>query len=150
VIERIFGVLKRRFRILLIGPEYHPRVQARIVASLCAIQNFIRIYDAQEGPLPDEHDPEHSNYTSHAGDTTVHQTEGAEHGVDQDVVRRRDAIAEAMWNAYQELLRKRGATTDGDNDDNDDNDIYGYIWDEEQIDGEEDGNNDEDYALSTN
>lgn len=109
VIEGIFGVLKRWFRILLIGPEYHPHIQARIVAALCAIHNFIRIYDAQEGPLPDEHDPEHLNYTSHAGDTTVDQMGGAEHGVELDVVQRRNSVAEAMWNAYQELLRKRGA-----------------------------------------
>ena len=151
MIERIFEVLKRRFRILLIGPEYHPLVQARIVAALCAIHNFIHIYDAREGPLPDEHDPEHSNYTSHAGDTIVHRTEGAEHGVDLDVVRRRDSIAEAMWNAYQELLRERGATDDND-DDNHESNIYDYIWDcsdGEQIDGE-DGSDDEDYALSTN
>ena len=96
MIERIFGVLKWWFRILLIGSEYHPLVQARIVAMLCAIYNFIHIYDAQEGPLPDEHGPKHSNYTSHAGDTTVHQTEGAEHGVDLDVVQHCDSIAKAM------------------------------------------------------
>ena len=34
VIERIFGVLKKRFRILLIGPEYDITIQAQIPAAL--------------------------------------------------------------------------------------------------------------------
>lgn len=42
VIERIFGVLKRQFRILQIPPEYDMHVQARLPVALCAIHNFIR------------------------------------------------------------------------------------------------------------
>ena len=55
-----------------------------------------------------------------------------------------------ICNTYQELLRERGATID-DDDDDDNSNIYDYIWnlDGEQIDGE-DGNNNKDYALSTN
>jgi len=41
VIERIFGVLKWRFRILLLAPEYGLDVQAQIPTALCAIHNFI-------------------------------------------------------------------------------------------------------------
>ena len=41
VIERIFGVLKRRFRILLLAPEYNIEIQNRIPAALAALHNFI-------------------------------------------------------------------------------------------------------------
>ena len=50
VIERIFGVLKHCFQILLLAPEYSIQIQARIPAALCAIHNFIRIHD----PAKDE------------------------------------------------------------------------------------------------
>jgi hypothetical protein len=41
VIERIFGVLKRRFRILIVPPELDMHWQARLPAALVAIYNFI-------------------------------------------------------------------------------------------------------------
>jgi len=50
VIERIFGIIKCRFHILLLPLEYSLEVQSRIPASLAAIYNFIRI---NEEPDPD-------------------------------------------------------------------------------------------------
>jgi hypothetical protein len=103
IIERIFGVLKRRFRILLIGPEYSVEVQAKIPAALCAIHNFIRLHDDQE--LDDIPGEEQVNQGAHAGDNIVAQT-----GIDEDgdaVVERRDLIAQAMWNDYQIILQER-------------------------------------------
>lgn len=44
VIERIFGVLKRRFHILLLPTEYSMDTQVKILAVLCAIHNFIRFH----------------------------------------------------------------------------------------------------------
>jgi hypothetical protein len=57
VIEHIFGVLKWRFQILLIAPEYNLEVQAQIPIALSAIHNFICIHDLLEGSLPND------NYT---------------------------------------------------------------------------------------
>ena len=48
IIEHIFGVLKHRFQILLIGPEYSYVVQAHIPAALCAVHDFICIHDPME------------------------------------------------------------------------------------------------------
>ena len=48
MIERFFGVLKRRFRILVCPPEYSVEIQARIPAALCALHNFIRHSDPTE------------------------------------------------------------------------------------------------------
>lgn len=52
IIERIFGVLKRQWRILQQPVEYSMDIQARIPAALCALHNFIRrcdpsIYDEE-------------------------------------------------------------------------------------------------------
>ena len=48
IIERIFGVLKRRFRILVYPAEINMDLQACIPAALAAIHNFIRIHDPNE------------------------------------------------------------------------------------------------------
>jgi hypothetical protein len=113
VIERIFGVLKRRFRILLIGPEYSVKFQAKIPSALCAIHNFIHRHDPKEGELPGG-DPEHSNVGSNAGDEGVQQMNYAEHGVPEEVTARRDRIAQAMWESYQRILEARRQENDED------------------------------------
>ena len=41
VIEHIFGMLKYRFQILHLAPEYSMDIQAHIPAALAAIHNFI-------------------------------------------------------------------------------------------------------------
>ena len=104
VIERIFGVLKRRFRILLLAPEYDLNTQAKIPAALCAIHNFIQINDADEGSLPKErnlHDQDHNISDG------VFVGENLE-GDDNEMARRRDQIAQAMWEDYQQILIERG------------------------------------------
>jgi hypothetical protein len=106
VIERIFGVLKRRFRILLIGPEYDVKVQAQIPAALCAIHNFIRIHNPQEEAILGEE--EQVNQHVDAGDDNVQQTGFVEaNDATNPVVKRRDTIAQEMWNDYQQILRER-------------------------------------------
>jgi len=104
IIERIFGVLKNRFRILLIGPGYSVEVQAKIPAALCAIHNFIRLHDFQEGELPEE--VEQFARGADAGDAFVHQLDFIA-ADDNRVAERRDFIAQAMWNDYQNILQER-------------------------------------------
>ena len=45
VIERIFGVLKKRWDILNRAPQYKMSVQAQIPAGLAAVHNFIMEHD---------------------------------------------------------------------------------------------------------
>lgn len=45
VIERVFGVVKRRFRIMGIGPEYNLDTQTLLISAVCVLHNFIRIHD---------------------------------------------------------------------------------------------------------
>jgi len=42
VIERSFGVLKMKWRILLSMPRYPPHVQSQIIVACMALHNFIR------------------------------------------------------------------------------------------------------------
>jgi len=112
VIERIFGVVKKRFRILSLGPEYNLSIQAQIPAALCALHNFIRIHDPQEEELADE---EYDNQGSYTGDGFVRQVSNVEdNNSNGAVTRQRDQIAQSMWQSYQAILRAREASDDVD------------------------------------
>jgi hypothetical protein len=65
VIERIFGVVKRRFQILLLAPEYNLEIQARIPAALCVIHNFIAKYDSSDASLSENTLSDHDGYYDH-------------------------------------------------------------------------------------
>jgi hypothetical protein len=123
VIEHIFGVLKRRFRILIIPPEYSVKVQAQIPSALCAIHNFIQIYDPKEDELPDIGHPEYSNNSiPNPGDDGVRQINYGEDDVLDDVAVRRDKIAQDMWVSYQTILEGRREDEGGDDSENDSED----------------------------
>ena len=127
VVKRIFGVLKRRFRILLLPPEYDLKVQARIPSALCAIHNFIRHHDPSEEDLP-EVPPlmgGQNNFLLYAPPGITNdaaETAGAR--------MMRDNIAQAMWTDYQVILAGAGPGGDTDFSDEDlggmdgENDIY--------------------------
>lgn len=55
-VERIFGVLKRRFRILSIPPEYNLQVQATVPVALAAIHNFIQYHSDSDQDRALEHE----------------------------------------------------------------------------------------------
>ena len=111
MIERIFGVLKRRFRILHLAPEYNLNIQARIPAALCAIHNFISKYDPGEGSLPenaagDDYDYDNTNFTeTEPGNTNVAD--------------KCDRIAEMMWESYQQIRAEMDEGVEVIDDDDD-------------------------------
>jgi hypothetical protein len=45
IVERIFGVLKCHFKILIMPPEYSMSIQKLIPPTLCALHNFICEYN---------------------------------------------------------------------------------------------------------
>jgi hypothetical protein len=109
VIERIFGVLKRRFRILVIPPEYDMKTQVRLPAALAALHNFIRDHDPSEvedfdGEDEDLDDPQPGEPVS-MGDLAEGVPRRAERRQADDL---RDRIAKAMWEDYRRELRERG------------------------------------------
>jgi hypothetical protein len=87
VIERVFGVLKKRFRILLLPPEYDLEIQAQIPAVLCALHNFVLTHDSIDVMNDEENEADTNN-----NKPVVNPSEW------------RDRIAEAMWNDYQAIL----------------------------------------------
>jgi hypothetical protein len=95
VVERIFGVLKRRFRILVIPPELDMRWQARLPAALAAIHNFIRNYDPNDiNDIADPVDPE-------PGTRVEELAQGIPSAAERDRAnQRRDRIAQEMWTQY--------------------------------------------------
>jgi hypothetical protein len=110
VIERIFGVLKRRFRILLLAPEYRYDIQARIPASLSAIHNFIRLKNADEGFVGGDHDDsEDGTYMGYrfSGEDGPNPFEFMGDESSEEADRQRNGIAQEMWESYQQILEQR-------------------------------------------
>jgi hypothetical protein len=95
VIERIFGVLKRRFRILIVPPELDMHWQARLPAALAAIHNFIRDQDPMD--IEDIMDPMDPEPGARAGELA----QGVPRAAERDRAnQRRDRIAKEMWDQY--------------------------------------------------
>ena len=119
VVEHIFGVLKRRFQILQIAPEYNINIQARIPAALCAIHNFIRRHDPNEGPLPESRESSDNDRNNQCEADHLAEA-GEEQGTEASI--RHDRIAQQMWDDYQQILADRQEELELDHDELDDND----------------------------
>jgi len=117
VVEHIFGVLKQRFRILLLPPHYPLDFQARIPVALCALQNFIQEIDHDEGAIPtDLHQAAHTPFPSdidddYDGGFIVEDDDEA----NSEVKLRRKNIANEMWKSYLDYIAD-AETTDSDDD----------------------------------
>jgi hypothetical protein len=60
VIERIFGVLKKRFRVLLVAQEYPFATQTQIISAVALLHNFIIMNDPDKNSILDDVEPEAS------------------------------------------------------------------------------------------
>ena len=107
IIERIFGVVKHRFRVLQIPPEYNMHIQARLPLALCTIHNFIQRYDPNTSfdPGLGEQDPADDGDQVPGGPGLGDGPADAAERRRAD--QRRDNIAQEMWIDYQEELRRR-------------------------------------------
>ncbi len=103
VVERIFGVVKRRFRLMVIAPEYSLRKQARIVYALCVLHNFICVHDPDDLDTTVEEEltriPEPPEQGDFGGSISAAEKEAA--------TSRRDDIAKRVWADYVEYLETR-------------------------------------------
>ena len=110
VVEQIFGVLKRRFRILELIPEYEMGIQALIPPALAALHNFIRIYDPQD---IDVNADEPVDFQIEMGARAVGELGRAVTPAETTRAnKRRDKIAREMWEQYQHDLASRAAHDD--------------------------------------
>ena len=104
VIERAFGVLKNRFRILLLPVRYTLEIQARIPVALCAIHNFITLNNPVDVSDDDYDDLSGSDEDDDSGD----DEDDEDNPRDDGARNLRDQIASTMWNDYVELRRAQG------------------------------------------
>ncbi|KAF7348750.1 putative nuclease HARBI1-like protein [Mycena venus] len=103
VIERIFGVSKRQFRVLISRPEMGYRQQALMVGAAAALHNFLRIHEPINNlDEDDEYDIEGHPFLAGAGTNTDDEVEvfAVDAAEKTRADARRDRIAQAMWNEY--------------------------------------------------
>ncbi|OAY75581.1 hypothetical protein ACMD2_25802, partial [Ananas comosus] len=66
VVERTFGILKKRFKILNVATPFSYKVQCLIAMAYCIIHNFIRRHQANDNIFPDE-GPDEQNAENEGG-----------------------------------------------------------------------------------
>jgi hypothetical protein len=114
-------VLKKRFKILLLPPAYGMDIQAQIPGALCALHNLIREHKSDDDDQTLNQDSmariKSDDNTTPAGPDTTDK--------DNIMAVRQDAIAQSMWDDYQQRILGRYLDTDdvGTNNDSDDDDI---------------------------
>jgi hypothetical protein len=111
VIERIFGVIKNRWRILVVPPAYNMKLQARIPAALAALHNFILNNDPEDHIDPEIRDPTPGAAVDPDEVARVHGELATEHSSSMETEagkHLRDQIADAMWVDYQQILAECG------------------------------------------
>jgi hypothetical protein len=97
VVERVIGILKRRWKILRLAPEYSMGVQVDLVLALTAVHNYIRIQagvEALEAGIEDEEVPQELPTTEEEDST----------GCTMD--RKRQEISRNMWRDYSTHYRR--------------------------------------------
>jgi hypothetical protein len=101
VIERIFGVIKRKYKILNTPPEYSIDTQSDLILGLAALHNFCRGLD---GSKVDDFITELEGENEDILEETivVDQGLGASSKRDSEAMElKRDQIAEKKWLDYQ-------------------------------------------------
>src|SRR5882724_466916 len=103
MVERIFGIMKQCFKIIVCPPEYDLDIQAHIPLAMAALHNFIcrndpdKIYDFNEVGL--DLDPR-----GDVGVLAVGLPGPVESGEAQD---RHTEVARLMWAQYKVILENR-------------------------------------------
>jgi hypothetical protein len=126
VVERIFGIVKRRWSIFTRAQEYPIETQARFVSAIGALHNFIRVHDATDdaqdlaadGP-PSAAPLRHEDSVQDFVGDEPREISLEELGMDISAEEREwasarwDCIAEQMWKNYLACLAERGEKPQG-------------------------------------
>jgi hypothetical protein len=103
VIERIFGVVKRKYQILRTASEYSLDTQTRVILACCTLHNYVRSLEgiaadywleteSQEGPATDIQPT-----VSYPKDSTS----------SKKMDKFRDELALHMWEQYQSYITNK-------------------------------------------
>ncbi|XP_021754701.1 protein ALP1-like isoform X1 [Chenopodium quinoa] len=94
VVERAFRVLKKRFRVLDAEPFWPYETQVDVVLACCVLHNYLRGVDPND-PITREVEVEMTSQDlQHMGEA---RTQGIQRQENQQIGRKRNAIATAMW-----------------------------------------------------
>jgi DDE superfamily endonuclease len=102
-IERIFGVAKRKFKVLKSVPEYSVEVQTQLVCAVVVLYNFVRRREGDLGDryfLPDQEDLLVLNSEDIQAELEGNYKDNGSTEMDK----KRDEIAKAMWKDYRQYL----------------------------------------------
>lgn len=108
MIERIFGVVKKRFKVLRELTDLPIEGQARLVPACLVIHNFIRIHDPDD--LPEDNEDDDVARGGEQGEDVDEEAmlgTGITRAETRRADARRDRIAEAMWTDYCSDRRHR-------------------------------------------
>ncbi|CAD6903325.1 unnamed protein product [Tilletia caries] len=100
VVERIFGVIQERFKILVAGCDYDLKTQANVFPALAVVHNFIRLHDPDDtNPHPDDDNRGGDIDVADEGDlsrtsctTSVEKKRGE---------KEREKVAQSLWMSYR-------------------------------------------------
>jgi hypothetical protein len=99
VIERAFGVLKMKWRILLSIPAYPPQTQTHIIVACVALHNFIRL--SRQFDVHFQHLDHHVNFVPAEAYLDPLETEPAPDSANREHMNAfRDSIANRLFNRY--------------------------------------------------
>lgn len=108
VIERLFGVLKREFKMACEPNEYPIRIQCLIHLSLTLLHNFLRVWEPSR--YSDELDPKHwrqpANINPHSNEDIGNNTPQPTNAQFSRHDALRERIATEMWLQYQQTLER--------------------------------------------
>jgi hypothetical protein len=122
VVERIFGVVKRRWSMFTRAPEYPIETQAMMIAAVGSLHNFLKIHDDSDN-ADDLNEDDEGGISQREGSGSLgdfidieprevsSEELGIPHVSDEEKARasaRRDRIAKKMWEDYVALLATRG------------------------------------------
>jgi hypothetical protein len=108
VIERVFGVFKMRFPVLVNPVSYSIEFQSNLVIALAVVHNFIRIHGGSGDLIEVEAEDEIRRQQKVMEGDNDDQLSTTEANVESPTAKAlRDGIANAMWEQYQETLRRR-------------------------------------------
>lgn len=97
-IERIFGVVKRKFKILGQVAEYSIDTQVDLVLAITGLYNFIRQHEDIEEELIEANLESEEDITQELSSSEIRGT-GSVY-----MNKKREAIATVMWEDYQQYL----------------------------------------------
>jgi hypothetical protein len=101
VIERCFGVLKARFKILIVMTSYKTSKQPTIVTACCAVHNFIRMTADDDHLFThwENEDVRTDDYESVGGSSSRHgrNLRNLSDSVGHEMAVLRESIAQHMW-----------------------------------------------------